>query len=146
MDHSKYANKIVLWSFNPEQYLIQTREQTKGMGMMADALLPASPLVLPRCKTLWSPSLGTTCWRWDWAELLLFAPLAPGFHKSLFLTLKEWCRLQVQSGLEEVSTGISGKVIYTWKRGEGSKDVPVHTHLKKSHCLHTLPWRCAELL
>lgn len=80
---------------------------------------------LPRCKMWWSPSPGTTCWRWDWAELLLFAPLAPGFHKSLFLTLKEWCELQMQSGRAEASIGIYGMVIYTWRRGEGSKELPV---------------------
>lgn len=53
--------------------------------------LSSSALLLPRCKMWWFLSPGTTCWRWDWAELLLFAPLAPGFHGSLFLTLQEWC-------------------------------------------------------
>lgn len=106
-------------------------EPTKGMRAMADALLPASPLVLPRCKTLRSPSPGTTCWRWDWAELLLFAPLAPGFHKSLFLTLKEWCGLQMQSGQEEASIGIYGKVIYTWEKGRGLKSY-LSTPISKS--------------
>lgn len=98
--------------------------------------ITAPSLALPRCKKLWSPSPGTTCWRWDWAELLLFAPLAPGFHKSLFLTLKEWCGLQMQSGQAEASIGIYGEVIYTWKRGEGLRsylsNAWVHTHLQKN--------------
>lgn len=106
-------------------FLWSSEEPTKGMGAMADAPSPLLPSVLPRCKVWWSPSLSTTCWRWDWAELLLFAPLAPGFHKSLFLTLKEWCGLQMQSGRAEASIGIYGKVIYTAKKGEGSKVLPV---------------------
>lgn len=123
-------------------------EDTKGMGAMADALSPATPLVLPRCKMWWFPSPGTTCWRWDWAELLLFAPLAPGFHKSLFLTLKEWCELRMQCGWAEASIGIYGMVIYTGKRGEGFKELPVQylsPHPSSRDSLHSL-WGCAGLL
>lgn len=120
---------------------------TKGMGAMADAPSAVPPLVLPHCKMWWSPSPGTTCWRWDWAELLLFVPLAPGFHKSLFLTLKEWCKLQMQCGQAEASIGIYGMVIYTRERGEGSKELPVqYLSPHPSSTLLPLFWGFAGLL
>lgn len=120
---------------------------TKGMGAMADAPSAVPPLVLPHCKMWWSPSPGTTCWRWDWAELLLFVPLAPGFHKSLFLTLKEWFKLQMQSGQAEASIGIYGMVIYTGERGEGSKELPVqYLSPHPSSSLLPLFWGFAGLL
>lgn len=61
LEVSEYKGILVLcdMSFRPRS----SGEPAKGMGTMADALLPASPLVLPRCKTWWSPSPGTTCWR-----------------------------------------------------------------------------------
>lgn len=113
----------------------------------------APPVVsLPRCKMWWTPSPGTTCWRWGWAELLLFAPLAPGFHKSLFLTLKEWCGLQMQSGRAEASIGIYGEVIYTGKTERGGVygatcPIPESTPISRRSTV-SLPalWSCAGLL
>lgn len=89
------------------------------------------PWLLPRCRSSWFLSPGTTCWRLDWAELLLFAPLAPGFHKSLFLSLNgamwttdaKWTSRSYYRNLWEVH-------IYLEERG-GAWELP------GADCLHT---------
>lgn len=99
--------------------------------------LSSSALLLPRCKMWWFLSPGTTCWRWDWAELLLFAPLAPGFHGSLFLTLQEWwdviyrCKVMSRSFYRKIWDGH----IYREERGglsEGTCPIPESTPIFRS--------------
>lgn len=98
--------------------------------------LSSSALLLPRCRMWWFLSPGTTCWRWDWAELLLFAPLAPGFHGSLFLTLQEWrdviyrCKVMSRSFYRKIWDGH----IYWEERGglsEGTCPIPESTPIFK---------------
>lgn len=71
--HKLLQVRTALWSVPPV-----TVTQAPLWGIESITARP-----LPHCTWPmgWSP--GTTCWHWGWAELRLFAPLAPGFFRLL---------------------------------------------------------------